>query len=157
MLSGDGTLTKAISSHGDVVAYERVGAYPTPPAHPTRPFDEFTNIAPGGFDTLLVSTVLHHEDGLDELLHKLASARAERWIVVENSVTEQAPVALHEFVDLFFTHTLNDFALACPGQHRTVEGWTSILGAYGTVRLHAQLQRVPGIPFSYELFVVETR
>jgi hypothetical protein len=156
VLSGDGTLTRAISLVvEDLVAYERKGAYPDLPVYPTKPFEHFREVLPGSYDCLLVSTVLHHEVELEELLASMMRVHARRWVAVENCISKSASVEFHEALDLFFNCILNQFDVDCPVNHRDAEGWLELLGKYGSARLVAQLDDVPGIPFPYEIFVVD--
>ncbi|WP_217548946.1 hypothetical protein [Streptomyces sp. GbtcB6] len=156
VLSGSGTLTSALARTADVDAYERVGAYPTEPAVQTRPLDALWDMGTGVYDTALFATVLHHEPDPALLVERvLITLRPTRLAVVENCLSDTVSNEFHDFMDAFFNLCLNDFAVDCPGEHRTIEGWLDFLGQYGDARLVHQLKDVTGIPFPYEIFVVD--
>ncbi|WP_030816784.1 hypothetical protein [Streptomyces sp. NRRL F-2799] len=158
ILSGSGTLTAALARTAEVDAYERAGAYPAEPAVPTKPLDTLWSVGPGVYDTALFATVLHHEPAPSTLIEKvLATLHPTRLAVVENCLSSTVSNEFHDFMDSFFNLCLNDFDVECPGEHRTVEGWLEFLGHYGDTRLVHQLPDVAGIPFPYEIFLVEVR
>ncbi|MFG3248800.1 hypothetical protein [Streptomyces sp. NPDC048187] len=156
VLSGSGTLTAALARTNDIDAYERVGAYPTDPAVLTQPLNSLWDVGPGIYDTALFSTVLHHEPDPSALIEKvLTTLRPTRLVVLENCLSATVSNEFHHFMDDFFNLCLNDFDVDCPGEHRTVEGWLAFLSQYGDTQLVHQLTDVTGIPFSYEIFLVE--
>lgn len=156
VLSGSGTLTAALARAAHVDAYERAGAYPDEPAAPTRPLEDLWRSGAGFYDTALFATVLHHEPDPAALVERvLATLRPARLVVVENCLSDTVSSEFHDFMDDFFNVCLNDFDVDCPGEHRTIEGWLDFLGDYGRAHLVHQLTDVAGIPFPYEIFVVD--
>lgn len=159
VLAGDGSVCRALADLGvtRLAATERSGAYADsvlPPEVPFQPCDgdlDFTRFAAS---TALLSTVLHHEPDPVRLLDALARAAVPRWIVVENCVTPEYSRPFHRFADRFFNHCLNEFAVDCVEQHRTLVEWTDLLARYGSVTVVDESFAVPGIPFPYSLLIV---
>lgn len=156
LLAGDATVAAALRELGcrDISCWERRGAYPEPPRLPVSPFEELLTVRPAA-DTVLMVTVLHHEKSAPELLDQARELGARRWVVVENCVSETVSDHLHEFADIFFNTCLNEFDVDCTTEHRTLEAWCELLGGHGTVAHAGDLGRVPGMPFPYELIVVD--
>lgn len=159
VLSGDGSVCGALAAAGvsSLAATERASDYREwrLPTHVRfEPFSDGLDLARFNASTALLSAVLHHEPAPTTLLDTLAAARLSRWIVVENCVTPTFTRALHEFVDRFFNTCLNDFAVHCGEEHRTLDEWAGLLTQYGEVTVAADYFDVPGIPFPYSLLVV---
>lgn len=157
LLAGDANVARRLVESGvtDVECWERVGAYPYEAALPMRPFDELISSGATA-DTVLMCTVLHHEQSAPALLDTAARLGAKQWVVVENCVGPTVGKQVHEFMDIFFNTCLNQFDVDCTTEHRTMEGWCDLLSSYGEVTHTADLGRIPGMPFPYELIVVRT-
>jgi hypothetical protein len=159
VLSGDGSVCRALSALGvaRLSATERTGAYADsalPPDIAFRPFTEDLDLARFGASTALLSTVLHHEADPVRLLDALERAAVPRWIVVENCVTPEYSRPFHRFADRFFNNCLNEFAVECVDEHRTLVEWTDLLARHGDVTVVDAAFAVPGIPFPYSLLLV---
>ncbi|MEH0973139.1 hypothetical protein V6U77_18635 [Micromonospora sp. CPCC 205546] len=156
VLSGSGTLTAELATAVQIDAYERPSAYPEVPAIVTRPLDDLWSVPAGSYQTILFSTVLHHEPDPESLVERVLRTQCpERLVVIENCVDEGVSKDFHDFMDAFFNISLNDFAVDCPGEHRTVQGWLDFLGRYGSASFAGRLDAVTGMPFPYEIFVVD--
>jgi hypothetical protein len=161
LLAGDCTVSRALVEHGihPVRAVERLWQYPDIDwARVEVPVSDIG--APGWSDrgerTLLLCTVLHHEPDPVALLDELArSSPAQRWVIVENCVDSRYGHDFHRFIDEFFNRCLNQFLCSCVPEHRTAAEWTDLLRGYGTVDGYRELSVVPGLPFPYQVFVVE--
>jgi hypothetical protein len=159
VLAGDGSVCCALSDLGvrRLAATERSGDYGETvlPSHVTfRPFAGDLDLAQFGAATALISTVLHHEPDPVRLLEALARAAIPRWIVVENCVTPEYSRPFHRFADRFFNNCLNEFAVECVDEHRTLVEWTDLLARHGDVTVVDAAFAVPGIPFPYSLLLV---
>ena len=156
VLSGSGTLTAELAATVRIDAYERPSAYPDAPAVVTRPLDELWAMPPGTYQSVLLSTVLHHEpDPAATMERVLRKVRPDRLVIIENCLSDSVSEQFHDFMDTFFNLSLNDFDVDCPGEHRTVDGWLDFLGGYGRTRFCGRLHDVTGMPFPYEVFVVD--
>lgn len=156
LLAGDGTVAKALSRmhDGPITCWEREEAYPDVPVFPINPFSVIENTS-AEVDTVLMSTVLHHEPDAEDLLRLASRLQAARWVIVENCISEHASAELHEFVDIFFNNCLNKFDVECTTSHRTLEQWVELVSKYGRVVTAQRLNRISGMPFPYELIVVD--
>jgi len=156
ILAGNGTLTKAVADlvDADVTAWEVPGSYDPPFAHPVKPLDELPEQAAKD-GTVLISTVLHHEPDCVSLLDRCTRLGAARWLVVENCLHDHVSRRTHELIDDFFNGCLNEFDVPCSYEHRTVRGWIEILSRFGRLTYYTDLGRIPGLPFPYELFVID--
>lgn len=102
--------------------------------------------------------MLHHEPDPAALVERVPTTlRPTRLAVVENCLSDTVSNEFHDFMDAFFNLCLNDFAVDCPGEHRTIEGWLDALGQYGDAHLVHRLKDVTGIPFPYEIFIADVR
>lgn len=162
VLGGDFTVLRALIDNGldagACIGCERQAAYRVNWAQlpfPVYPVPDPVTLPQAQYRTAFVSTVLHHEPHLDELLGVLAAGPAQRWVVIENAVDTENTEEFHLFVDEFFNRCLNTFDVACVPEHRTVAGWQELLGEYGRVRLADVMEEVPGMPFPYQMFVVD--
>ncbi len=153
VLAGDCRLSRALVDRGvwPLQAVERLWQYPevdwSGVGVPVCEID-----SPGWCHqverTLLVCAVLHHEPDPVALLDELArSSPARRWVVVENCVDSRYGHAFHRFID--------EFLCSCVPEHRTAVEWIDVLGRYGEVDGYRELPDVPGLPFPYQVFVVE--
>ncbi|MEU4771525.1 hypothetical protein [Micromonospora sp. NPDC023644] len=160
VLAGDFTLTRGLARIGGqpAVAVERRSAYQTDWAgldFPVIDLDELGGLRGQAFDTAFLGTVLHHERDFGPLLEQLAALDCRRWLVAENCLDAENDEEFHLLVDEFFNRCLNTFDVPCVPQHRTREGWMAALSEYGTVTHVGQRAAMPGIPFPYDLFLVE--
>jgi hypothetical protein len=159
VLAGDGSVCRALSDLGvaGLSATERTGDYVESvlPSHVTfKPFPRTLDLTEFDASTGLLSAVLHHEPDPVALLDALARTNIQRWIVVENCVTPEFSRPFHEFADRFFNTCLNQFGVHCVEQHRTLDEWTTLLSAYGTVSVVERDFTAPGIPFPYSLLLI---
>lgn len=162
VLGGDFTVLRALVDNGlaasACIGCERRTAYDTnweELPFPVYPMPDPVELPQSPHRTALISTVLHHEADLERLLSALAAGPAERWVVIENAVDSENTQDFHLFVDEFFNRCLNEFDVSCVPQHRTVTEWQELLGHYGRVRFAGVMEEVPGIPFPYQMFVVD--
>lgn len=162
VLGGDFTVLRALIARGlapsSCVGCERRAAYDTDwgelpfPVYDAR---DPVELPPVSYQTALVSTVLHHERDPELLLAELSAGPAERWVVIENALDEENSEDFHLFVDEFFNCCLNSFDVSCVSQHRTVDHWLTLLARYGRAWFAGQMKAVPGIPFPYQMFIVD--
>lgn len=159
VLAGDFTLTRQLHAAGaTVVATERKDAYEvtwSQQPFPVVDHTELGSLTAEGTVSALLCAVLHHEPNPAELLDQLDGFGHARWIVVENCVDDDNTDEFHLLVDRFFNGCLNQFDVPCVPEHRTREQWSQLLGRYGTVSTIDTRRDVPGIPFPYDLFVVD--
>jgi hypothetical protein len=161
VLAGDCTVSRALVERGvhPVRAVERLWQYPE--VDWSRVEVPVSDIgSPGwpdqGERTRLVCAVLHHAPDPVALLDELAGSRTgQRWVIVENCVDPRYGPEFHRFIDEFFNRCLNQFHCSCVPEHRTAAEWTELLRGYGTVEEYRELPVVPGLPFPYQVFVVE--
>ncbi len=162
VLGGDFTVLRALTvsclAASACIGCERRAAYNATWEElpfPVYPVPDPVELPKSQYRTALVSAVLHHEPDLEHLLGALAAGPAERWVVIENAVDTENTEDFHLFVDEFFNCCLNKFDVSCVPQHRTVMEWRELLGQYGRVRVAGVMEDVPGIPFPYQMFVVD--
>lgn len=162
VLGGEFTVLKALASDsqpaGAFIGCERPSAYDTNWSglpFPVYPVPDPVALPRVQYRTAFVSTVLHHEPDPERLLAALAAGPAERWVVIENAVDTENSEDFHLFVDVFFNSCLNKFDVPCVAQHRSVAEWQELLGKYGRVTLAKVMRQVPGMPFPYQMFVVD--
>jgi hypothetical protein len=162
VLGGDFTVLRALIDNGldagACIGCERQAAYQEKWAQlpfPVYSVPDPVTLPKAQYRTAFVSTVLHHEPDLEQLLGALAAGPAQRWVVIENAVDAENTEEFHLFVDEFFNRCLNTFDVPCVRQHRTVAGWQELLGEYGRVRLADVMEEVPAMPFPYQMFVVD--
>ncbi len=108
-------------------------------------------------ETVLLSTVLHHEKDAAAVLEKLALGPSRRWIVIENCLDEYFDSEFQQFADDFFNTTLNESELFCGPTHRTPAAWSSMLSHYGEIVHQETREDVPGIFLPHTLFVLDRR
>jgi hypothetical protein len=156
LLAGDATVAAALTDcvPGPVTCWERMGAYPDAPVLPIRDASQIAALQPTA-NTVLMSTVLHHENSAGSLLDTATIFGADRWIIVENCIDAHTSRGMHEFCDWFFNRTLNTFDVPVTMEHRTLAQWCSLLTGYGQVRVAKDVGRPPGMPFTYQLIVVD--
>jgi hypothetical protein len=159
VLAGDGRVAYQLLELGiaPVAAVERLHHYPDDAwAGDQVPLAEFeSSIDLDPYASLLVCATLHHEEDPLALLDRLAGGSARRWVVVENCTDHYYGIEFHQVLDVFFNRCLNSFGLSCVPEHRSAAQWYEVLSRYGHVVAHDRLEHVPGIPFPYDLFVVE--
>jgi hypothetical protein len=162
VLGGDFMVLLALVNNGldasACIGCERRSAYETDwddLAFPVYDVPEPLELPSRYYRTALVSTVLHHEPDVQRLLEALAAGPAERWVVIENACDADNSEPFHLFVDEFFNRCLNTFDVPCVPQHRTVAQWCEILGNYGQASFAGVMEDVPGIPFPYQMFIVD--
>jgi hypothetical protein len=159
LLSGDGRIGENLASNGaDVLLVERPDVYDVDHGSHSTPFqllDESKTLPV--VDTVLLSTVLHHELDADGLLQLASKSARRRLILVENCLESEHPSEFQEFMDLFFNHCLNHTALDSPMNHRTAEQWVEACAFYGIPVAVDRKERLPGIPLSHHLIVIETK
>ncbi|HKP05008.1 MAG TPA: hypothetical protein VJU77_16775 [Chthoniobacterales bacterium] len=159
LLSGDGRIGENLASNGaDVLLVERPDVYDVDHSSHSAPFRLFDEDKPLPMvDTVLLSTVLHHEPDADGLLQLAAKSARRRLILVENCLESEHPSEFQEFMDLFFNHCLNHTGLDSPMNHRTEEQWIQTCAFYGVPVAVDRKERLPGIPLSHHLIVIETK
>ncbi len=159
LLCGAGDLAAALRSKElDFMLCERY----VPSVLRHKPFqfvafqDIFRELADVTFDTILLSTVLHHEYDPDSVLH-WAGAHARRLILIENAIDADNDAEYQMLVDIFFNHCLNVTGAPSPGSHRTLHEWEQACTPYGDISVTQRLPDVPGVPLSHVLLIVEWR
>jgi hypothetical protein len=160
LLCGDGEVGLRLQERGIRVSFvERGSDY----ACDRRPLgDAFTELGllrkhPVRADCVLLCTVLHHEVEPDSMIELAFNLARRRVIIVENTVEELYDADYHELVDRFFNECLNASGLACPMNHRRVEGWVRACSNYGRIVLTQRRDDVPGIPLPHQLVVLDKR
>lgn len=93
------------------------------------------------YGTVLLCTVLHHEEDAEGLLALGARLARRRLIVVENCMESQYPAEYQLLMDVFFNRCLNPNALPSPGHHRSAADWARAASAFGDLLLVARKQR----------------
>lgn len=159
LLCGDGRVGENLARRGfDTTLIERQETYGVDRAAHSAPFTLFEEDGTlPEVDTVLLSTVLHHEPDADALLKRAAAAARRRLILVENCLEAAYPAEFQEFMDLFFNHCLNHNDLDSPMSHRTPDDWIEACAFYGSPIVVERKERLPGIPLSHHLIVIERR
>lgn len=162
VLGGEFTVLRALADQrlpaAAFIGCERRSAYDTNWSElpfPVYPVPDPVVLPPVPYRTAFVSTVLHHEPDPGQLLAALAAGPADRWVVIENAVDPDNSEEFHLFADVFFNSCLNKFDVPCVPQHRTVAEWQELLDQYGRVTLAKVMADVPGMPFPYQMFIVD--
>ena len=159
MLCGDGSVGNQLAVIGNSVTLtERQESYDFEHGRHELPFlsfDFLTQSSLPTYDTVLLSTVLHHEVDPETLLSLAVRCARRRIIIVENCLENAYPSDFQLLMDVFFNHCLNQTALHSPGQHRDVEEWSSLASMYGNVYAIDRREDIPGIPLSHHLIVVD--
>ncbi len=158
VLSGTGTLANELRMRGcTVVETERFSDYGRSSAsHATVDFSRRAILRNRPFDVVMVVTSIHHEPRVDPLIGWLSTLHTKQYLIIENLRTEDTDLALHERMDWFFNRCLNDFGAECPGWYWDKSQWEMIAQSLGNAHWQETLDNVPGIPFSYDLFLVNT-
>ncbi|RUM54851.1 MAG: hypothetical protein DSY85_06445 [Marinomonas sp.] len=107
------------------------------------------------YDTVLLSTALHHEPDPERLLELALRLASRRVLIVENCVEDDLSPEMHILVDDFFNYCLNNTPLPCPAQHRTVDDWSEMLKGRARIVFSDRRDSLPGIPLSHHLIVAE--
>jgi len=107
------------------------------------------------YDTVLLSTALHHEPDPDRLLQLALKLASSRVLIVENCVEADLSPEMHILVDDFFNFCLNKTPLPCPAQHRSADDWSSMLKGRARLIFSDRRDSMPGIPLSHHLLVAE--
>lgn len=131
----------------------------------TRPWlnniEEFSRFAiaktRARFDTVLLCTVLHHEQDAERTLELAARSASERVVIVENCLEERYCADYHLLIDMLFNCSLYRTQLASPGEHRTSAEWCNLCSNFGTPRIVDRSIEVPGIPLAHTLIVVDMK
>ncbi|WP_189666544.1 hypothetical protein [Pseudomonas amygdali] len=106
-------------------------------------------------DTIVLSTVLHHELFPRDLIRAAADKTQKKLVIIENCIDEVYDAEYQVFVDLFFNTCLNQTSLGSPGAHLREEEWTVIFYEFGFSRVDVveRSTQVPGIPLSHTVMV----
>ncbi|MDD0969011.1 MULTISPECIES: class I SAM-dependent methyltransferase [Pseudomonas] len=106
-------------------------------------------------DTVVLSTVLHHEQFPRDLIRTAVQKTKKRLVVIENCIDDVFDAEYQVFVDLFFNTCLNETKLDSPGAHLREDEWTAILYEFGfrQVDVVERTTQVPGIPLSHTVMV----
>lgn len=159
LLCGDGRVGEAIRSKGFEVTFcERPADYGCDRSSHAAGFIDFEEIGsylPGAYDTVLLCTVLHHEDNPLDTLKVGARLARRRLIIVENCIEDEYGRDYHLLLDLFFNHCLNQTALRSPASHAKADYWAEAASQYGQVALVSRNENMPGIPLPHHLIVVD--
>ncbi|MGZ0049324.1 hypothetical protein [Brevibacillus gelatini] len=106
-------------------------------------------------DVAIVLASMHHEAELDKFIGWLSKLdKIKQFIIIENLRTSETDFELHQRMDWFFNRCLNDFGADCPGWYWDKKQWEVLLGSLGKVQWLYTMNDVPGIPFAYDLFVI---
>ncbi len=157
---GSGTIGRMLSQHGISVQYaekQKIATFFTKNLLANIRFisDDYFSERKNAFDTVMLIADLHHDSDWDISLKNAVSLARNRLVVIENCINHKDSSELHLLADLFFNHCLNATPLDCPGMHAQAEEWLGRFSVYGQVSVRQYLDRVPGIPVSHDLFVVD--
>jgi hypothetical protein len=161
LLCGDGEVGRSLAAMGHSVSLvERPEAYShvdfaSLPLKFTRYADFVKRDAEKDFDTVVLSTVLHHEAAPKEVLELALRHARRRVVVVENCLDTDFTHEYHMLVDIFFNCCLNSTGLESPGQHRTCSDWARYMQTLGEVVATEVSETVPGIPLRHHLIVAD--
>jgi 2-polyprenyl-3-methyl-5-hydroxy-6-metoxy-1,4-benzoquinol methylase len=161
LLCGDGRVGESLLERHrvDVTLTERAGAYVRDRNEHRLPyysFDTFTSLSPQPrFDVVLLCTVLHHEPNPESLLALSVQLARRKIVILENCLETECPADYHLLIDLFFNQWLNPIEIDCPANHRTPEGWLSMISRYGRTVFFERKGKLPGIPLPHYLFVID--
>jgi SAM-dependent methyltransferase len=164
ILCGDGRISRVLQEFGVTPTLtERLGI---PESYPDFEKDglewiDHDSICVEGygsrFDTVLLSTALHHEPDPDALLRLSLKIARKRLIIIENCLEEGASEEFHILVDDFFNFGLNQTPLPCPAKHKTIDGWLEMLKPSMVPVFVDRVDSLPGIPLSHHLIVADIR
>ncbi|CAH0305583.1 hypothetical protein [Pseudomonas brassicacearum] len=121
-----------------------------------RPFGSMgTSLDSIEADTVVLSTVLHHELFPRDLIRTAIHKTKKKLVIIENCIDEVFDAEYQVFVDLFFNTCLNETSLDSPGAHLREDEWTAILYEFGfsQVDVVERTTQVPGIPLSHTVMV----
>jgi hypothetical protein len=107
------------------------------------------------FDTVLLSTVLHHTPNPNELILLGTQIARKRLIIIENCLEQEYPLDFHLLMDLFFNFGLNQLNEECPGNHRDSSAWYNTLLEYGSVVDVGRKDNIPGVPLPHHIFIID--
>lgn len=160
MLCGDGSVGSQLALIGKhVTLTEREESYNFDHSKHELPFLTVDTLTKSStlpcFETVLLSTVLHHESNPELLLSLAAKIARRRIIIVENCLENSNPTDFQLVMDIFFNHCLNQTSLYSPGHHRSAEDWVSLVSLYGNVCSIDRRENIPGIPLSHHLIVID--
>ncbi len=160
LLCGHGGISEFLSHYGiEVTLSEREGIYPEDWKLPNLPYISLSDLIampPAHyFDTVVLSTVLHHESDPEVLLSVAGRLAKRRIIIVENCLESDYPPDFQLLMDIFFNHCLNLTDLESPAVHRSIEGWLSSVSSYGKIYHIERRENIPGIPLSHQLIVID--
>jgi hypothetical protein len=120
---------------------------------------ELDTLTPGGrpaeCDSVLLCTVLHHEEDPLWLLSLAVRSATRRVVIVENCIEPEFGAAYQMAIDHIFNLSLSRTALPCPGQHRSAEEWVAICAKFGGARVVDRRTDVPGVPLAHTLIVLD--
>lgn len=158
-LCGNGKLGKFYEANGaDVTYVERASTYTLETEQFGDKFVDFENfeVVENSFDTVVLSTVLHHEADYKKLLGNASLMARRRVIVIENCITDIFDDNFQVTIDLFFNQCLNDTLLENPFSHKSGQEWIWLAKEYGlNLSSHLTVPRVPGIPMQHDMLVFE--
>jgi hypothetical protein len=157
LLCGDGRVGEWLSQQGmPVVLCEREAAYEVDREVHQAPFLPFEKLdAQFRADTVLVSTVLHHEPEPEPLMRLAAALGRARLVIVENGLEDQAPDDFQLLMDFFFNRCLNQFDVPAVARHCTPASWQASASRFGRPLLYQRREHLPGIPLPHHLFVID--
>lgn len=157
LLAGDGHVAEELSKRVQPIrAAERVLGDAVDWSRTRVQFAPFVaDFVDAESETILLCAVLHHEEDPLALLRRISAWPAKRWVVVENCLDTRWDADIHQLIDLFFNRCLNNIQSYCGPRHRTAQDWAELLSRYGTIAHRERRDDVPGIPFPYDLYVVE--
>lgn len=161
LLCGDGRVGDQLQNQGfQVTLAERDQDYRHMPKLYGAPFIRFDG-SPSQwrerrFKTVLLLTVLHHENDWERLLNLAFSLAGSRLIVVENCLETDDETDFHQLLDLFFNQCLNSIQIECPARHGFLRQWVGRLERLGGRVVETQRRDfLPGVPISHHLLVVD--
>jgi len=161
LLCGDGAIGAQLEAMvgKEVCFVERAGQWGVvrrPWLERIQDFDEFSREAERGiYDTVILSTVLHHETDPGATLQLAVHCARRRVLIVENCIEQDFHHDYHLLVDALFNCSLFSTSLAWPGKHRTAEGWLQLCAPYGGVAVLDRSEDVPGIPLAHTLIMLD--
>ncbi len=156
VLSGTGTLAKELRLRGcTVIETERFSDYGRcSNSHETVDFSRRQILQTRRFDAVIVVASIHHELSVDPFIGWMSTLHTNQYLIIENLRTEDTDCVLHERMDWFFNRCLNDFGAECPGWYWDKSQWEMVSQSLGDAHWLETIDNVPGIPFSYDSFLV---
>jgi hypothetical protein len=161
LMCGHGQVAASLINLGfEITVTERENVYPLNWCIPTNipyiPLSDLIQISSARkFETVILSTILHHEKNPKELLALASSLATKKLIIVENCLEKDFPADYQFLMDVFFNSCLNSTHLDSPAAHQPVDELCSLLGNYGNITHVERTNAVPGVPLSHHLLVVE--